>query len=67
MFNACFEVSSSTAHIRGQATNFADTTFAKQESVVDTLCKVKSVKATSFITLFLEITKSEEYVMYGLP
>jgi hypothetical protein len=57
---ACFYVCHSTAHIRGRAANFTDTTFAKWELAVNTLREVKSVKATLSNTRFVQITKSNQ-------
>jgi hypothetical protein len=50
----------STAHSRGRAANFIDTTFAKREWAVNSLRKVKSVKTTLSDTRFFQITKSHQ-------
>jgi hypothetical protein len=59
-FTACFDVSHSTAHTRGQEANFTNTTFAKRELVMNTLHKVMSIKTTLSNTSFVQITKSNQ-------
>jgi hypothetical protein len=59
-FTACFVVCHNTAHNHGRAPNFTDTTFAKRELALNTLSKVKSVKAALSNTLFVQITKSSQ-------
>jgi hypothetical protein len=53
--HSSFVVSHSTAHNRGRAVNFTDTTFAKRELAVKTLRKVKSVKTTPSTTRVSQI------------
>jgi hypothetical protein len=60
VFTACFVVSYSTAHNRGRAANFTDTTFAKRELATKTLRKAKSVKTTLSSIRFVQITKSNQ-------
>jgi hypothetical protein len=64
---ACFNVSHRTAHTRGRGANFTDTTSAKRELAVNILRKVKSVKTTLSSTRFVQITKSSQDLVHGLP
>jgi hypothetical protein len=52
-----FVASHSTVHNRSRVASFTDTTFAKRELAVNTLCKVKSVKTTLSSTRSVHIAK----------
>jgi hypothetical protein len=49
-----------SAHNRGRAANFTNTTFAKPELAVNTLRKAKFVNASLPNTRFVQITKFSE-------
>jgi hypothetical protein len=51
------------AHSGGLAANFAVFTFAKREMTMNTLRKMKSIKTVLSNTCFIQITKSNQYLV----